>query len=72
VVRHELLLYALHGLLHCCGYDDSTDADREVMHTEEDRILEAIGVGRVYGTNSGSNAPARRDDGPPSGGNSHP
>lgn len=46
--RHELLLYILHGLLHCAGYDDHTKSTWEAMHAEEDRILEAIGVGRVF------------------------
>mgnify|MGYP006294959933 CR=1 FL=1 len=69
--RRELLLYALHGLLHCFGFDDSTDAEREAMHAEEDRILQAIGVGVVYGTNSGSEVPADRDSRSPSGGEQH-
>jgi probable rRNA maturation factor len=31
--RDELLLYALHGMLHLCGYDDLTDRDFAKMHT---------------------------------------
>jgi probable rRNA maturation factor len=46
--RRELLLYALHGLLHACGRDDRTPAEHAAMHAEEDRILDAIGVGPVY------------------------
>ena len=45
----ELLLYALHGLLHLLGYDDHEQADHDRMHAKEDQVLEAIGVGRVYG-----------------------
>ena len=45
---HELLLYAVHGLLHLAGYDDHEPDDHAAMHGEEDRLLEAIGVGRVY------------------------
>ena len=48
VVR-ELLLYIVHGLLHCCGYDDHDVREHARMHAEEDRILTAIGVGPVYG-----------------------
>lgn len=44
----ELLLYAIHGLLHCCGHDDREPADRERMHLEEDRILRALGVGATF------------------------
>lgn len=51
-VDHELLLYALHGLLHLSGYDDLTPADHRKMHREEDRILTAIGVGPVFKTGS--------------------
>jgi probable rRNA maturation factor len=48
-LRRELLLYALHGLLHCTGFDDRTPDDHARMHAEEDRILQAIGLGAVYG-----------------------
>lgn len=44
----ELLLYAVHGILHCCGFDDQDPADSAHMHAEEDRILAAIGVGPTY------------------------
>ncbi len=47
-VERELLLYALHGLLHCAGYDDHEPADYERMHAEEDRILEAVGIGATF------------------------
>ena len=47
-LRRELLLYALHGLLHCTGFDDRTPDDHARMHAEEDRILQAIGLGVVY------------------------
>jgi probable rRNA maturation factor len=46
--ERELLLYALHGLLHCCGHDDATPERFAAMHAEEDRILRAIGVGPVF------------------------
>jgi probable rRNA maturation factor len=47
-LRRELLLYALHGVLHCTGFDDRTPDDHARMHAEEDRILQAIGLDAVY------------------------
>lgn len=49
-VERELLLYIIHGVLHCRGFDDHTQADHLAMHAEEDRILEAIGVGATFGS----------------------
>jgi probable rRNA maturation factor len=46
--RDELLLYALHGMLHLCGYDDRTDRDFATMHRREDEILNQLGVGPVF------------------------
>lgn len=47
-VRRELLLYALHGMLHLCGYDDRTERDYRRMHRAEDQILTRLGVGPVF------------------------
>ena len=47
-VERELLLYALHGMLHLCGYDDRTDASFRAMHRTEDEILTRLGVGPVF------------------------
>ena len=47
-VERELLLYLVHGVLHCLGYDDHNEADAARMHAEEDRLLEAAGVGVTY------------------------
>lgn len=47
-VERELLLYVLHAALHCLGFDDMDDASSEAMHAEEDRVLEAIGVGATF------------------------
>ncbi len=47
-VREELLLYAVHSLLHVQGYDDVTPAKARRMHLREDALLEAIGVGAVF------------------------
>ena len=48
-IEHELLLYVIHGMLHCLDYDDHTPDDAAAMHAREDEILTAIGVGPVYG-----------------------
>ncbi len=47
-VAHEVLLYAVHGLLHLSGFDDRTKADFTKMHRMEDHILTQLGVGRVF------------------------
>ena len=46
--RDELLLYIVHGLLHCLGHDDHEDAAAAAMHAIDDQVLEALGVGRLY------------------------
>lgn len=47
-VERELLLYIVHGALHCLGHDDHDEADSLKMHQREDEILRSIGVGDVY------------------------
>jgi probable rRNA maturation factor len=47
-LRDELLLYALHGLLHLSGFDDKTPAGFQAIHNKEDEILEKLGVGAVF------------------------
>ncbi|NOG54454.1 MAG: rRNA maturation RNase YbeY [Planctomycetes bacterium] len=47
-LNHEVLLYIVHGLLHCLGYDDHDPQQHDAMHDREDEILQGIGVGRVY------------------------
>lgn len=51
--RGELLLYVLHGILHAAGHDDRDDAGYRRMHAEEDRILEAAGLGRIFEEGAG-------------------
>ena len=46
--KHELLLYAIHGLLHLAGYDDRTARGFQIMHQLEDKILTGLGVGPVF------------------------
>ena len=47
-VEDEVLLYALHGMLHLCGFDDRTPAGYRAMHRTEDMILTRLGVGPVF------------------------
>jgi len=35
----EAIRYALHGVLHLCGYDDATPDEKAAMHRLEDRYL---------------------------------
>lgn len=55
-VRHELLLYAVHGLLHLVGYDDHDPDRRRLMHEKEDELLSALGIGPVF-HHDGENIP---------------
>jgi probable rRNA maturation factor len=48
-VARELLLYAVHGLLHLGGMDDRTPAGFQAMHRREDEVLTRLGVGPVFG-----------------------
>lgn len=50
-VWREVLLYALHGMLHMSGFDDRTEADYRRMHSMEDRILMALGIGATFEAN---------------------
>lgn len=59
-LRRELLLYALHGMLHLCGWDDRTDRDYLKMHRKEDDILTRLGVGSVFA--AVSRRPQRRSN----------
>ena len=52
-IEHELTLYAVHGALHCMGYDDQDPQDRARMHAREDELLSAIGIGPVYASREG-------------------
>lgn len=48
-LQTELLLYVVHGMLHCLGWDDHDPEEAEAMHRVEDAVLTRIGVGPVYG-----------------------
>ena len=47
-IADEVLLYALHGMLHLSGFDDRTERGFRAMHRREDQILTALGVGPVF------------------------
>lgn len=47
-LERELLLYVVHGLMHCLGHDDAEPEAAEAMHAAEDELLGAIGVGAIY------------------------
>ena len=52
--EREILLYAVHGTLHACGFRDDTEEAFRAIHAEEDRILSAGGFGSVYASEQGS------------------
>lgn len=55
----ELMLYIVHAVLHCTGYDDADDeGDRgaKAMHAREDEILTELGLGAVFHTQSAGDA----------------
>lgn len=54
-VAQELLLYILHGTLHCLGHDDHDETAHAAMHAAEDRVLAASGIGPTF-------APGLRSD----------
>lgn len=47
-LERELLLYVVHGLLHCLGHDDHDETSYQRMHALEDELLEAVGVGATF------------------------
>ena len=42
--EHELAYYLVHGLLHLCGYDDHSPAERRTMRRRERQVMEDIGL----------------------------
>ncbi len=49
-VEHELLLYIIHGTLHCLGYNDHDDAEYQRMHIKEDELLAKINIKPTFFT----------------------
>ena len=62
--RNELLLYAIHGMLHLSGYDDTSKREFSRMHAKEDEILTDLGLGQVFATHvpvmARTKAPSKR------------
>ncbi|MCC5829974.1 MAG: rRNA maturation RNase YbeY [Phycisphaeraceae bacterium] len=52
-LEEELLLYAIHGLLHLLGEDDHDPEDAQRMHAREDELLERLGLGPIYARDAG-------------------
>lgn len=44
--ERELDLYVVHGVLHLCGFDDRTRAQRAAMRAAETRVLTSLGHAR--------------------------
>jgi probable rRNA maturation factor len=44
LIRGELCLYLVHGILHLAGYDDALAADFERMHAREEEILRSLRI----------------------------
>jgi probable rRNA maturation factor len=42
--RLETAYYVVHGLLHLCGYDDLSPADRRAMRRREQTVLRRLGL----------------------------
>jgi len=47
-VEQELLLYIIHGTLHCLGYNDHNETEYKRMHTMEDQLLTKAGFGVTF------------------------
>lgn len=41
---HELLLYVVHGTLHCIGMEDTDPAERAEMREAEGRVFQRLGI----------------------------
>ena len=43
-IGDELLYYVIHGILHLCGFDDTSDAKRKAMRQREQHYLKQLGI----------------------------
>ena len=46
--QRELTLYVIHGMLHICGYDDLTPAEKGIMRAREKAVLAELGLSPQY------------------------
>ena len=44
--ERELNFLAVHGVLHCLGYDHETDDERAQMRAKEEEVMKKMGLGR--------------------------
>jgi len=58
--EREMLLYTVHGVLHCLGHDDHTPEGAETMHRIEDELLRRIGVGTTFAAGADSGRSGHR------------
>ncbi len=42
----ELHYLLVHGIMHCLGYDHETDEEKAEMRSQEERVLEKLGITR--------------------------
>ncbi|GAB5497349.1 MAG: hypothetical protein Phyf2KO_24290 [Phycisphaerales bacterium] len=58
-VVSELMLYIVHSVLHCTGFDDAAEDGAfgaNAMHAREDEILTQLGLGAVFHTQNAGDA----------------
>ncbi len=48
-LAEELTLYVIHGCLHLCGYDDTTDESAAEMRAKEREYLKKVGLPDIAG-----------------------
>jgi len=68
--QDELTLYAIHGLLHICGYDDLTPVEKDIMRARERAVLRGLGLSPQYPADSADNS-YPEDNEPPGATNCH-
>lgn len=60
----ELMLYMVHGLLHLCGYDDTTAANVQAMRRREDEVLRQAGFVNTFSMVVSDSGPEGRGSAP--------
>lgn len=60
-VERELLLYVVHGLLHCLGHDDHDPEAFDAMHALEDELLTKAGIGVTFHASAAGPAEPKKD-----------